>query len=518
METWFLIILVSFFIFIFLKALLNLFFSSMNKKPILTLPPGPLSLPIIGNVNVLWLLKSIGDLVPIVRSLHAKFGPIVTLRIGPRPAIFIADRHLAHQALIQKSAVFADRPVSHALNTIISGNQHNINQGFFGPTWRILRRNLNSEILQSSRVKSYSHARKWALTNLLNCFEMQSKSGDYIRVIDHVRYAVFSLLLFMCFGEKFEREKIEEIQRVVIGMYDTKFNILNFWPRFSRIMYSKLWSEFLQLQKKQEDLFIPLMKSRKKLKEERLSKTDHNKKNDDYVLSYVDTIVDLQLPHEKRKLSDIEMVALCNEFLFGGSDTTGNVIQWIMANLVMYQHIQEKLFVEIKGVVGDAEKEIKEDDLQKMPYLKAVVLEGLRRHPPTHFLLPHAVTEDVMLGGYLVPKKGSVNFMVADIGWDPKVWEDPMVFNPERFIGGEAFDIAGIKEIKMMPFGAGRRMCPGYGLALLHLEYFVANLVWNFEWKAVDGNDIDLSQKQEVTMVMKNPLEVRISPRLSSII
>ncbi|KAF5934717.1 hypothetical protein HYC85_025846 [Camellia sinensis] len=103
-----------------------------------------------------------------------------------------------------------------------------------------------------------------------------------------------------------------------------------------------------------------------------------------------------------------------------------------------------------------------------------------------------------------------------------------MEFKPERFLtnsggnGGEGegeatvvFDVTGSKEIKMMPFGAGRRICPASGLALLHLEYFVANLVWYFEWTAADGNDrdVDLSEKQEFTIVMKNPLRAHISPR-----
>ncbi|GAY64945.1 hypothetical protein CUMW_237450 [Citrus unshiu] len=143
----------------------------------------------------------------------------------------------------------------------------------------------------------------------------------------------------------------------------------------------------------------------------------------------------------------------------------------------------------------------KSEELQKMPYLKVVILEGLRRHPPWHFVLPHVVTEDFVLDDkYVIPKDGSVNFMVADMGWDPKVWEDPMGFKPDRFLNDhdQDFDITGSREIKMMPFGAGRRICPGFGLAMLHLEYFVANLVWNFKWKAVDGDEVDLTEKARV--------------------
>ncbi|WMV20888.1 hypothetical protein MTR67_014273 [Solanum verrucosum] len=156
-----------------------------------------------------------------------------------------------------------------------------------------------------------------------------------------------------------------------------------------------------------------------------------------------------------------------------------------------------------------------------MPYLKAVILEGLRRHPPSHIVFPHTVTEEVELNGYVVPKNATINFMVADMGLDPNVWEDPMEFRPERFLveGSDKadFDITGSKEIKMMPFGAGRRMCPAYALAMLHLEYFVANLVWQFQWDPVEGDDVDLSVKLEFTSVMKNPLRARICPRVNSV-
>ncbi|KAL9356569.1 hypothetical protein Peur_049822 [Populus x canadensis] len=511
METW-LLILVSISTSLFLKFIFNNFLTT--KK----LPPGPVTFPIIG--NLLWLRLSSFKLEPILRSLHAKFGPMVTLRIGTRPVIFIADRALAHRSLIHNGAVYADRPPAFATAKITTSSQLNISSSSYGPTWRLLRRNLMAEILHPSRVKSYSHARNWVLQILQNRFESDAKSGRPVRVMEHFQYAMFCLLVLMCFGDKLDESQIEKIEEVLRYMLVNigKFNILNFWPRVTKIVLRKRWNELFRLRKLQEDVLIPLIRARKKAKEERIRRGKEDKKGheDEYVLSYVDTLLSLELPEEKRKLEEGEMVSLCSEFLNGGTDTTSTALQWIMANLVKYPRIQEKLFMEIKGVVRDREENIKEDELQKMPYLKAIILEGLRRHPPGHFVLPHAVTEDVVLDKYVIPKDGTINFMVAEMGWDPKAWEDPMAFKPERFLngGGETFDITGSREIKMMPFGAGRRICPGYGLAMLHLEYFVANLIWKFEWKAVDGDDVDLSEKEEFTVVMKNPLQAQICPRL----
>jgi cytochrome P450 len=108
-----------------------------------------------------------------------------------------------------------------------------------------------------------------------------------------------------------------------------------------------------------------------------------------------------------------------------------------------------------------------------------------------------------------------VNFAVGDIGLDEEVWDAPSEFRPERFLPGgegEDVDLTGSKEIKMMPFGAGRRVCPGMALALLHLEYFVANLVREFEWREADGEEVDLTEKLEFTVVMKRPLKARAVP------
>ncbi|KAJ0079818.1 hypothetical protein Patl1_23684 [Pistacia atlantica] len=387
------------------------------------------------------LIKALFNLLYPTKTSNYKLPP------SPSPFFMITKFRYYRKSPLEfesfNGAVFADRPPPTPISRIISSNQHNISSAAYGPTWRLLRRNLTGKILHPSSVKSYSHARKWVLRTLLDCLNSQSKS------------------------DKLDQKKIKEVEDA----------------------HRQL--QFLRIRQRQYDLLMPLIKKRRKVKEETLRKTnqDHQEVNDDYVLAYVDTLFDLELPEEKRKLDEKEIMSLCSEFIAAGTDTTAAALQWVLANLVKYPHIQEKLFTEIKGVIGDSEREIKEDDLQKMPYMKAVILESLRRHPASHLGVPHTVTEDVVLNGFLIPKKASIYFMVADMGWDTKAWDDPMEFKPER------------------------RICPGLNLARLHLEYVVANLVWWYEWKSVDGSDLNMEENHEFTGTMKYPLEAHLYPR-----
>ncbi|CAI0390596.1 unnamed protein product [Linum tenue] len=483
----------------------NHLFPSHNK-----LPPGPFSIPIIG--TLLWMLRSKGfsDLEPALRKLRAKYHSIVTIRIFSRPAIFIFSHSLAHQALIQDGAVFADRPPAPPLTIITSSNQHNISAASYGLTWRLLRRNLTAQVLHPSRVRSFSRARSWVLHILLRRLRDHQSS---LRLKDHLHHAMFGLLVLMSFGDKLDEGQIEEVGRVqrsmLLGMQ--RFQILNLWPGITRFLLRRQWKEFHQLHHEQHRVFLPLIRARR----DKVGKVE-----EEQALScYVDSLLEVELPDaedggNKRNLTDDEILSLSTEFLSAGTDTTTTALEWVMANLVKYPDVQEKLFREIESMVEGSE-EVSEEELGKMKYLRAVSLEGLRRHPPAHFVLPHSVTEDTVLDGkFMIPKNAAVNFMVAEMGWDPQVWEDPMAFKPERFLEGGEFDLTGSKEIKMMPFGAGRRMCPGYALAMLHLEYFVANLVWNFRWEA--AGEVDLTEKPEFTVVMKHPLEVKLSPRVKA--
>ncbi|KAJ9564007.1 hypothetical protein OSB04_009167 [Centaurea solstitialis] len=482
------------------------------------LPPGPSFL----SSNLLLLTPSRSKLEPILKNLNSKYPPLFALSIGFRPFIFVGDRSLAHQLLIQKGAIFSDRPTTNI-------PQCNITSASYGPTWRLLRRNLATEVLHPARVKSYSWARNWVLRILIG----RLQEAEVIKVVEHFQFAMFSLLVLMCFGEKLDERKINEIvnvqRRMLLIGGSGRFTVLTMFPKLGKMLFRNKWKEFQQLQENKERVLIPLIKSRME------ATNSVSQLGNDRVVAYVDTLVNLRLPEEEttsgnggRKLTEKEMVGMCSEFLTTGTDTTSTALQWIMANLVKHPDVQSKLYDEIVSIVGpppwpplsgeEPVSTIKEEDVQKMAYLKAVVLEGLRRHPPTHFVIPHRVTKEVEVEGHVIPEGATINFFVAEMGWDPKVWDDPMEFKPERFLMNDdiingGFDVTGSKGIKMMPFGIGRRICPASDLALLHLEYFVANLIWFFRWNVVDSYGVDLSERIEFIVVMKNPLRAQITSR-----
>ncbi|KAH7664292.1 Cytochrome P450 E-class group I protein [Dioscorea alata] len=523
MELWlFILITISF----ILTLILLLFKPSItinnheinnnNKK----LPPGPLRIPVIG--SLVWLRRTVANIEPVLRDLHSKHGPIFTIHIGSRPFIFVFDRSLAHKLLIEHGSIFSDRPNPPLALRFLSMNQHNISGSPYGPLWRLLRRNLISEILHPNRVKLFSHGRDWVLRLLITKLKLESESSPssgVVTAMDSFSFAMFCLLVLMCFGEKLDEKAIKEIgfaQRDLL-LYTSKLSVFSFAPGLTKYLFRHRWSTALEKRRRQKEIFTPLIRARKEHKIKHLGR--HGNEDDDndqerFVYSYVDSLLDLKIQEDGgRELSDDELVVLCSEFLNAGTDTTSTALQWIMANVVKYPEVQKKVMEEIESVVGVKSGEmIKEEDLQRMPYVKAVVMEGLRRHPPAHLVLSHTSTEEFTVEGYVIPKGALINFGVAEMGWDDKVWEKPMEFRPERFLS-QGVDVTGSREIKMMPFGVGRRICPGWGLAVLHLEYFVANLIKEFEWKEVEGEEVDFTEKPQFTVVMKHPLRAHIIPR-----
>lgn len=323
-----------------------------------------------------------------------------------------------------------------------------------------------------------------------------------------IQFALYQYFANLCFGEVLDPELLRELRAVQLGILGLalKLSVFNLLPKVLMLMFlPRLW-KLSNLLNRQEELIVPIIiahrQSCKKI-------GNHPSKN-----SYLDKLLALRLKESGRTLSDREIVSLCFEFINAATETTSTALEWIMANLIKHETIQEKLYDSMQQFSTKGDQHVEAERLKNIPYLRAVVLEGLRRHPPAHILLPHTVEKDISLDGYIIPKDAVINYSVAEIGRDNTVWEEPLSFIPERFLkGDDGMNMSVSKEIKMMPFGAGRRACPGEGLAMSVLEYFVANFVRRFHWKPVEGEEIDMTELPGLIVPMKHPFRTRLVSR-----
>nr|XP_016435349.1 PREDICTED: cytochrome P450 76AD1-like isoform X1 [Nicotiana tabacum] len=162
------------------------------------------------------------------------------------------------------------------------------------------------------------------------------------------------------------------------------------------------------------------------------------------------------------------------ELLMAGSDTSAITMEWVMAELLRNPHELQKVREEILQQIG-IERPVKESDIEKLPYLQAVVKETMRLHPTVSLLLPHKAQNDIDVLGYTVPKNTQVLVNAWAIGRDPKSWEKPLEFMPERFIKSSV-DYKG-RNFEFIPFGAGRRICPGMSLAIRMVNLMLASII-----------------------------------------
>nr|WET52759.1 cytochrome P450 77A88 [Callicarpa americana] len=477
---------------------------SNSKK--LNLPPGPPGPPVVG--NLFQVARSGKPFFQYVRELIPKYGPILTLNMGTRTMIIISSADLAHEALIEKGQIFASRPRENPTRTIFSCDKFTVNAALYGPVWRSLRRNMVQNMLNAARIREFRHARESAMDKLVDRLRAEAAANDgVVWVLKNARFAVFCILLAMCFGVEMDEEmieKVDQMMKTVLIVLDPRMD--DFLPLLSPF-FSKQRNRVQEVRKKQIETLVPLIEKRRKAIQNPGS--DKNAAS----FSYLDTLFDLKIEGRKSSPSDPEIVTLCSEFLNGGTDTTATAIEWAAARMIENPKIQSKLYEEIRMSVG--EKRVDEKDVEKMPYLNAVVKELLRKHPPTYFSLTHAVTEPAKLGGYDIPTDANVEFFLPGISDDPNVWSDPEKFDPDRFFTGrEEADITGVTQVKMMPFGVGRRICPGLSMATVHVNLMLARMVQEFEWSGYpDNGKVDLSEKLEFTVVMKNSLRAKINPR-----
>ncbi|KAI3793518.1 hypothetical protein L1987_36137 [Smallanthus sonchifolius] len=478
-----------------------------SKSKRVNLPPGPPGWPVVGN-----LFQVAGSGKPFfqyVRELLPTYGPIFTLKMGSRTMIIVSNADLVHEALIEKGTIFATRPAENPTRTIFSCNKFTVNASMYGPVWRSLRRNMVQNALSAGKIRTFRHVRVTAMDKFVERLKAEAAAnGGAVWVLKNARFAVFCILLAMCFGVEMDEETIEKMDNMMKTVLITLDPRIDDYLPLLRPFFSKQRKKATEVREQQIATLVPFIEQRRSAVKNPGSDPTAAE------FSYLDTLFDLTVEGRKYPPTNPEIVTLCSEFLNGGTDTTGTAIEWAIARFIENPSIQSKLNDEIKTTVGD--KRVDEKDVENMPYLNAVVKELLRKHPPTYFSLTHSVTEPAKLAGYDIPTGTNVEFFLPAIAEDPKLWTNPKQFDPDRFLtGGEDADITGVTGVKMMPFGVGRRICPGLGMATVHVNLMIARMVQEFEWSSYPKDTkVDFSEKLEFTVVMKNSLRAMIKPRV----
>lgn len=187
-----------------------------------------------------------------------------------------------------------------------------------------------------------------------------------------------------------------------------------------------------------------------------------------------------------------------------GTDTTAYGLERAMAEVIHNPSVMSKAKKELEEVIGKGNP-VEESDIGRLPYLQAVIKESLRKHPPAPVLLPRRAKKDVEIGGYTIPKGAQVLINEWAIGRNPKVWDKPNLFSPERFEGSE-LDVKG-RHFQLTPFGSGRRICPGSPLAVRMLHLMLGSLINSFDWKLennMEPKDMDLDKSLRAIPIMVN--------------
>ena len=209
---------------------------------------------------------------------------------------------------------------------------------------------------------------------------------------------------------------------------------------------------------------------------------------------------------------------LQNAFI-AATDTSLLTTEWAISELLREPSIVKKALEELDAVVG-RNRLVQESDLPHLKYIQCICKETFRLHPPVPLLLPHESIQACKASGYDIPAKSRMVVNVYAIGRDPNVWDDPLKFLPERFMEGNKYSHINShgQDFEFLPFGSGRRICPGMHMGNILVQLTVATVLHAFDWSLPDQmnpKDLDMSEAKGLTIPRAVPLRALAKPRLS---
>ncbi|CAA3016391.1 geraniol 10-hydroxylase [Olea europaea subsp. europaea] len=464
------------------------------------LPPGPTPLPIIGNLHLL------GDQPhKSLAKLAKTYGPIMCLRFGSINTVVITSSAMAKEVLQKQDLAFSSR---HIPNAIHAHNQFKYSVVWLpvASTWRSLRKILNSNMFSGNRLDANQHLRVRKVQELITYCRKNSQAGEAVDIGRAAFRTSLNLLSNTIFSKDLTdpfSDSAKEFKDLVwnVMVEAGKPNLVDFFPVLEKLDPLGIRRRMTIHFGKIIELFGGLINERLKRR-----KSDNSKNSD-----VLDVLLDTSQENPE-EIDRVHIERLCLDLFVAGTDTTSSTLEWAMAETLKNPATMKKAKAELEEVIGKG-KVLEEADVSRLPYLRCMVKEALRIHPPVPFLIPRRVEQDVEVSGYTVPKNSQVLVNAWAIGRDPTLWENPLEFKPERFMESE-LDIRG-RDFELIPFGAGRRICPGLPLAIRMVPVMLGSLLNSFDWKLEGGispKDLDMEEKFGITLQKANPLRAVPTP------
>ncbi|OEL23817.1 Premnaspirodiene oxygenase [Dichanthelium oligosanthes] len=470
------------------------------------LPPGPWRLPVIGSLHHLigkpLIYRALADLA---RRLDA---PLMYLKLGELPVVVATSPGAAREILRTHDATFASRPWTMTVK-IFAADGQGIGFAPYGRLWRQIRKICVSELLSAQRVRSLRHIREEEVARLVAAVAA-TPPGVPMNVSERVAAVIADSAVRAMIGDRFERreeflETVDAVNKMASG-----FNLGDLFPSSWLVKfvsglgwrahtYHLKTFEFMELAIKQHEEWRARVAADGRRVEEDL--------------------VDVLLRIQREGSLDVPLTmgnikAIILDLFFAGIDTAATTLQWAMSELMRNPNVMKRAQAELRDILNGKPK-VAEDDLTQMKYLKLVIKETLRLHPAAPLLVPRECGESCTILGYDVPKGTTVFVNAWALGRDPKYWKDAEEFKPERF-EGSTIDFKGT-DFEYIPFGSGRRICPGILFAHSNMELTLAALLYHFDWTLTVGMkpaELDMTEEMGLTILKKNDLHLHYVVRV----
>ncbi|KAJ4833362.1 hypothetical protein Tsubulata_002614 [Turnera subulata] len=475
------------------------------------LPPSPFPcLPIIGHLHLLIKKPPVPQTLA---KISNKYGPLVSIQLGSRRVVVVSSPAVAEECLTKNDIILANRPCL-LFGEYLNYNCTTLAWAPYGDHWRYLRKIASLEILSTHRLQMLSSIRAEEVRSLVSKLFHEHQNGEVVNMRVAFYELTVNILLRMMAGKQYygedvsnmeEARRFHEIHAETIRLGgDAVLGDMFPWI----VRFKGLKKRLVECQRKRDNLMQFLIEEQRK-EMDGFDSSGEEKKN------MIQLLLSLQAK-EPEYYKDEIIKGLVLILLAAGSGSTSNVMEWSLSLLINHPRVTEKARARIDKYVGH-DRLIDESDLPHLTHLHNIVNETMRMYPSAPLTTPHQSSQECVVGGFRIPARTTLVFNLWAIQNDPKLWDDPTVFKPERFEGVE-----GSRDgFRFMPFGYGRRGCPGEGLALRVAELALGTLIQCFEWESStvgggDGGKVDMRVAGAgggFTMPKAHPLKVLCRPR-----